>query len=99
MIIIIITRIKHLNAHSAVQGAGEDDILCRANWTDYRDRGTGEGVSLNKRPSMADRFSAKLWRGTAAVGSERRSPVRVAEDDSSFVPSLSPNQFSLASPK
>ncbi len=30
---------------------------------------------------------------------KRRSPVRVAEDDSPFVPSLSPNQFSLASPK
>lgn len=37
-----------------------------------------------------------LWRGP---GSERRSPGRVAEDGSSFVPSLSPNQFSLASLK
>lgn len=51
---------------------------CSANWTDSTDAegraggwvcgGEEEGVSLNKRP---DRCSAKVWRGTAAVGSEK----------------------------
>lgn len=61
--------------------------------------GQGRVCLWTRGQAWPDRFSAKVWRGTAAVGSERRSPVRVAEDDSPFVPSLSPNQFSLASPK
>lgn len=61
--------------------------------------GQGRVCIWTRGQAWLDGFSAKGWRETAAVGSERRSPVRVAEDDSSFVPSLSPNQFSLASPK
>lgn len=45
------------------------------------------------------RMAVPVWEGTGAVGSESRITVRAPEEDSSFVPSLSPNQFYLASPK
>lgn len=66
------------------------ELMVVAERTECRDK-HGERVS-EQEPKLGQ----GLRRGP---GSERRSPARVAEDDSSFVPSLSPNQFSLASLK
>lgn len=86
--------------------AGEDQKLTSVNWNNYSiktgrlQKKAGGGSVLEREAKHGpDSFSTKVWRATVAVGSESRSPVRVAEEDSSFVPSLSPNQFCLASPK